>query len=151
MRLHIKTATLLLSTPVEHCFLVIWWEAKYYHISTFILMHATSFSRAQRRMLWKYCSQLFLVQENSEHNTRRHRQWHITVVADFVLSSLLGNCVSLHHSRDWNHRKGRRRTQRSKQLRVLSCALDAIFQSSSLSLPCTTWVPFQHAPCPAKR
>lgn len=37
---------------------------------------------------------------------------------------------------------------RSKQLRVLSCALDVIFQSSSVS--CTTLDPFHCAACPTE-
>lgn len=70
------------------------------------------FFRLQWRMLWKHRSKLFLVQENFEHNTWYCWEWQVTVVAHFVLSNLLGNCLSLHHSRNWNHREGMERVEK---------------------------------------
>lgn len=87
-------------------------------------MFATFFSRPQWRMLWKYLSKLFLVQENFEHNTWCHWEWHITVVAHSVLSNLLGNCLPLHHPRNWNHRKGTGRTEKCITPRFGSCSPD---------------------------
>lgn len=146
-----QETVLPLSVSMKYCFLPIQWVGKILPILKFILMLATFFSRAQRRMLRKYCSKLFLVQENFEHNTRCHREWHITVVAHFVLSSLLGNCLSLHHPRNWNHRKGTERIEKCIIPHFGSRSRDTEFHHQGKPSPFTTLAPFQCAPCPAKR
>lgn len=105
-------------------------------------MFATFFSRPRWRMLRKYLSKLFLVQENFEHNTRCHWEWHITVVAHSVLSSLLGNRLPLHHPRNWNHRKGTRRTEKCIIPRSGSCSPDYEFHHHGKPSSVTTLAPF---------
>lgn len=96
------------------------------------------FSRVQWRMLWKHCSKLFLVQENFEHNTWYCWEWQVTVVAHFVLSSLLGNCLSLHHPRNWNHREGMERAEKWLSHSLKSCPPDTEFLPQGKPSPFTT-------------
>lgn len=101
-------------------------------------------------MLQKYRSKLFLVQENFEHNTWCHWDWHVTVVAHFVLSDFLGNCIPLHHPRNWNHRKGMERIQKFIIPHFGSCSPDTEFPHQGKPSPFTSLAPFQCAPCPRK-
>lgn len=137
-----QETVLTLSVNIKYCFLTIKRVRKTPPVLKFILMLAPFFSRAQRRMLQKYCSKLFLVQENFEHNTRYHWEWHVTVVAHFVLSSLLGSCLSLHHPRNWNHGKGTERIEKHIIPHSGSCSPEF----PHLPSPLTTLAPFQCAP-----
>lgn len=100
------------------------------------------FFRVQWRMLWKHRSKLFLVQENFEHNTWYCWEWHVTVVAHFVLSNLLGNCLSLHHPRNWNHGKGMERVEKWLSHTLKSCPPDIEFLPQGKPSPFTTLAPF---------
>jgi len=100
-------------------------------------------------MLPKYVSKLFLVQENLEHNTRRHGEWHVTVVAHLVLSNLLGNRLPVHDPRNRNHGKGTGRTEKSVLPRFGSCSPHTELHPHGQPSPLTAPAPLPRARWPA--